>query len=441
MKGVILRGLTRKSIVITGMVAAVVCLAVVLMVSHHPGPSPAQDSDARLKRKLDRLRSVPYTSLSSEKATASESGVRIYDRRRAWFGYNLYCSETLPEAYLLDMEGAVVHTWTYPDYKPRRWFDVEMLGNGDLLIVNLNNSLMKLDWNSDLLWVRRMIVHHEVTFVPEDSTIYVLSSETAEHRGKPVRFDVILHLNASGEKIERWSTHDHLDEIKSAFDQRSFLDVFLDSLTVDEDGFLSESIPGKFQVITTKPGPRYYEYFHSNTINILPTTPLGVGDPRFRPGNLLTCFRNVNQVAILDKDTKHILWVWGEGELEWPHYPVMLEDGNILIYDNGVVREYSRVIEVNPVAGKIEWEYKADPPQKFYNSGKGCAQRLPNGNTLICDSNNGRVFEVAREGETVWEWFNPAAKEGHREQIYRMLRLSPDVVEPLLRDRGSGTSS
>ena len=424
----------RTSIVITGVVAAAVCLAVVLSVSHRPVPPPAQDPTARLKRRLEQLRSVPYTTVSAEKASASKSGVMIYDRERAWPGYNLYCSETLREAYLLNMEGAVVHTWTYPDYAPRRWADVEMSGNGDLLIVSLNNALIKLDWNSNLLWVRRMIVHHEVTSVPEDSSIYVLSSETAEYRGTPVRFDVIVHLNALGEEPERWSSLDHLDEIRSAFDQRSFLDVFLDSLAVGEDGFLPEASPGKFQVITTKPGIRYYEYFHSNTINILPSTPLGRDDPRFRPGNLLICLRNINQIAILDKDTKHILWVWGEGELEWPHYPVMLDNGNILIFDNGVVRKYSRVIEIDPVTEEIVWQYVADPPQAFFAKSKGSAQRLPNGNTLICDSSNGRVFEVTREGEIVWEWFNPAVKEEHREQLYRMLRLSPDVVEPLLRN-------
>jgi outer membrane protein assembly factor BamB len=147
----------------------------------------------------------------------------------------------------------------------------------------------------------------------------------------------------------------------------------------------------------------------------------------------MLCFRNVNQIAILERETKSILWVWGEGELQWPHHPTMLDDGNILIFDNGVGREYSQVIEVDPPTGRIVWRYVGNPPQAFYSFSKGSAQRLPNGNTLICDSDNGRALEVTAEGETVWEWYNPAETEdGKRIVVYRMTRLSPESVEPLL---------
>ena len=56
---------------------------------------------------------------------------------------------------------------------------------------------------------------------------------------------------------------------------------------------------------------------------------------------------------------------------------------------------------------KIEWEYVADPPQSFYSALLAGAERLPNGNTLICESMKGRVFEVTPEGEIVWQYINP----------------------------------
>jgi hypothetical protein len=113
----------------------------------------------------------------------------------------------------------------------------------------------------------------------------------------------------------------------------------------------------------------------------------------------------------------------------------MLENGNILIFDNGVDRRSSRAIEIEPLAGRIVWEYEADPPAAFYTSQRGSAQRLPNGNTLLCDGNGGRAFEVDAGGETVWEWFNPDIKNGRREQIYRITRLPSDLVESLLAAR------
>jgi hypothetical protein len=111
----------------------------------------------------------------------------------------------------------------------------------------------------------------------------------------------------------------------------------------------------------------------------------------------------------------------------------MVGDGNILIFDNGVEREYSRVLEVNPGTGKIEWEYVGDPPETFYSPTKGSAQRLPNGNTLICESDRGRAFEITREGEIVWEWWNPEFKNQGRAQVYRMIRIDPRTVSSWLK--------
>ena len=96
------------------------------------------------------------------------------------------------------------------------------------------------------------------------------------------------------------------------------------------------------------------------------------------------------------------LWEWGQGQLEKPHHPTLLENGNVLIFDNGNQRKYTRVVELNPVNRHIVWEYKADPPESFYTSFGGSNQRLPNGNTLIVETGKGRAFEVTKEGEVVW---------------------------------------
>jgi len=104
--------------------------------------------------------------------------------------------------------------------------------------------------------------------------------------------------------------------------------------------------------------------------------------------------------------------------------PTLLENGNILIYDNGANRSYSRIVEFNPISESIEWEYKANPPQQFYSKLRGSNQRLPNGNTLICDSENGRAFEVTKDKEIVWEFYNPEIQKGKRKLIYRMMRIT-----------------
>jgi outer membrane protein assembly factor BamB len=113
-----------------------------------------------------------------------------------------------------------------------------------------------------------------------------------------------------------------------------------------------------------------------------------------------------------------------------------LKNNNILIFDNGSAAEraHSRVIEVDPVTKKIVWEYKSDPPAKFFARVMGAAQRLPNGNTLITASDSGYVFEVTRAGETVWEFYNPELdrKKKTRAAIYRFIRIINPQDYPVL---------
>jgi len=57
------------------------------------------------------------------------------------------------------------------------------------------------------------------------------------------------------------------------------------------------------------------------------------------------------------------------------------------------------------------WIYTADPPTSLYSTGISGAQRLPNGNTLICSGQDGLLFEVTLEKEVIWEYFNAFPNE------------------------------
>ena len=135
---------------------------------------------------------------------------------------------------------------------------------------------------------------------------------------------------------------------------------------------------------------------------------------------------------ILDQDTLRVTWSWGWDELEFPHMPRMLPTGNILIFDNGVKRGFSRILEMNPLTEKIVWTYQANPVDDFFSEWRGSSQRLPNGNTLICESEKGRVFEVTPDGTIVWEFWNPDLRETKRRRIYRFMRMDRKVVTDLI---------
>lgn len=81
---------------------------------------------------------------------------------------------------------------------------------------------------------------------------------------------------------------------------------------------------------------------------------------------------------------------------------------------------------------ELVWEYsalKADGDRtracRFYSRPWSSAQRLPNGNTLICEGAGGRLFEVTPELEIVWEFISP------RETCYRAYRVPYEWIPQL----------
>jgi hypothetical protein len=415
---------------LAGMLASAVITAAIFF---RPRNAERMSPEETLEQKLEQLRSVPYTHVTPEEVDTERSGVVLFDSTRAYRGYNIFTVGLAPQVLLMDMRGTMVHQWSYPKDQGNLWHHAIMLANGDLLVINEFKHVLRLDWDSNLIWKKEMLAHHDMVELP-DGTFYVIGVESWKYRGLIVRFPTIVHLSGDGQELAEWSAHDHLDQLKQVMDQRSFLDSILDSLLAVKSWLEAyDEITGRREAAVLDDSRVEYDHFHMNTINLLPETPLGKLDPRFKEGNLLVCFRNVNQIAVLDRDSKDVLWAWGEGILEWPHHPTMLASGNILIFDNGARRKYSRVVELNPATEKIEWQYVGDPPSSFYSYGKGSAQRLPNGNTLICEGDRGRVFEVTAQGEIVWEGLNPRFEGQRRVQIYRMMRLEPETVEPLLK--------
>jgi hypothetical protein len=118
----------------------------------------------------------------------------------------------------------------------------------------------------------------------------------------------------------------------------------------------------------------------------------------------------------------------GNQQLYQQHHTHWIEPGlpgagNILIFNNGIGRNYSSVDEiVPPVDGSGNytigtgaafgptaptWTYVGTPTSSFYSAEISGAQRLPNGNTLITSGVQGLLFEVTSAGEIVWKYLNP----------------------------------
>ncbi len=356
------------------------------------------------------LSSPEYAAAGSESSVEKKSGVTIYKSEKCYQSYTLYSSRQTEVANLIDMAGNIVHRWSYP--QGFTWHYAELLPNGHLGAIiketekKVDGMLIELDWEGNL--VRRMDVpaHHDFERLSNGNTIVLCREYVVNDAVYPgdVKSDYYVELTPDDEVVWMW----HIDE--HALKLKKFVDV---------------EFPRKNR-----------DWAHTNTIEVLPDNPLSKDDPRFRAGNVLFSARNVDTIGVIDKETGEVVWAWGPGVLDKQHMPTMLDNGNILIYDNGTARRYTRIVELDPRTEEIVWEYKADPPESFFSPTRGSNQRLPNGNTFIADSDNGRLFEVTPEGEIVWEFLNPdLTKAGKRMPLYRSMRYSPEFVERFIESR------
>ncbi len=151
--------------------------------------------------------------------------------------------------------------------------------------------------------------------------------------------------------------------------------------------------------------------------------------PEFAAGNVLVSMRALDRIAVVDLEQERVVWTT-TGSFKKQHDPGILANGNLLLFDNSGRGEESAVLEYDPATMELVWEYRGNAEEPFYSEWCGTAQRLPNGNTLITESDYGRAFEVTPDGEIVWEFFNPhrAGEEGqYIASLLELVRLPPDT--------------
>jgi hypothetical protein len=133
--------------------------------------------------------------------------------------------------------------------------------------------------------------------------------------------------------------------------------------------------------------------------------------------------------------------------------------GHVLVFNNGLGRpgsDYSSVDEIAlPVdrggryfrkpglpygPNKLVWGYTAPNLIDFSVGLLSGAQRLPNGNTLICNGVSGKIFEVAPDRSVVWQQTSTsivAPRQGEPSHLVERLGQTPqqyEILPPLLRD-------
>lgn len=369
-------------------------------------------------------------------------GVNTYKKDKCDFGYTLFSPSWGDREFLMDMNGLIVHTW-----KVTHSNVAELHADGNLVTHNCGNWVEELDPDGAVLWRWTgedwMVSpnHHDYAWVSDDE---VYSLGAIHEPVKPgmfpegrepefLRTDVVVRINKSKSIGWKFSFGEHIEELCS----QAGLPYPIPYANPFNQARPAE-VPGAAgQAASTGLCPS--DWAHANTIEYLPDTSLGRKDPRFKKGNLLFSLRSIDTIGIIDQESSAIVWAYGPGVLDGQHQPTMLPTGNILVFDNGTYRGYSIIREIEPASKSIVWEYC--DKERFFSPFRSGNQRLPNGNTFICQCDAGRLFEVTREGEVVWDFYNPFIAEGPHhcgKRIHRATRYSPEDVAPLL-DRKQAT--
>lgn len=359
------------------------------------------------------------TIVDQQKIRRVRTGLIAHDPALAQPGYTLFAPMYGDgTVYLIDMAGEVAHRWTMP-YRPGLY--AHLLDNGHLfyggkVMEDLDRfeawsrfkggAAMEVDWQGRMLWeVRHPDHHHDARKLKNGNVLLLclrpLSADLARRvqgglpgseAGAGIYADYLVEVTISGEVVWEWRSWEHLDPATHP-------------ITLQD---------------------HRAEWTHGNTV------------AETADGNIVVSFRNISTVVMIERATGKIVWELGSPPLAQQHDPRPLGNGNILIFDNGTHRRdnpatFSRVIEVDPRSGAIVWEYIDQSLFEFFSPYISGAQRLANGNTLICEGCHGRIFEVTAGGEVVWEYVNPffcdePGRPGVNNWVFRAFRYTPDEI-------------
>lgn len=346
-----------------------------------------------------------------------EFGLCVCDEKRATPGYTLFTPLHGKTTFLIGLRGDILHQWQHP-FTPGNY--AYLLENGNLLwsgrlaegpqrMGGRGGLLREYDWNGDVVWEHRHVgQHHDFRRLSNGNTAFIAWEPVpgeierripggipdTPHGDGFMYGDCIYEVTPTGSVA--WEWHACRD------------------MEVE-----------KYPIVA---GQRRDEFAHANALSLLPD------------GDLMVSFRRLSTIIVIDRKTKKVKWEHRDESWGMQHDCEPLNNGNFTLFANGVNipgNPYSRVIEFDPRSHRSVWEYRGRPTYTFFSQHISGAQRLASGNTLICEGQWGRLFEVTPEGNVVWEYVNPfmgADQHGDPSgEVFRAYRYAAD--SPQIRNR------
>jgi hypothetical protein len=285
--------------------------------------------------------------------------VIVYDSTKACNGTTLFTDSHDGEnlkAVEVDMNGEIIWEYTIPQSMIKGnivGFDVELLNNGNMLLVISRSGLYEISRDGSIVWQRTdPNCSHDADRLSNGNTIYVFGNEDS------LDTPCVKEVNDQNQLVWSWLAKDY-------YNNSPYTDQYRNGWT------------------------------HANAVT------------RLENGNTLINLRNFNMTIIVDTLGTP---VW---ELDWedlyvtndpfksdPHDPEVHPDNTLLCC---LQRETPyQVVEIDLTTQRPKWEYHRDNFRTCRD-----ADRLPNGNILVVgvmnDDDESVIFEVNQNKEIVWE--------------------------------------
>ncbi len=417
------------------------------------------------------------------------TGTTIYNPEQCFNGYTVFQAKELG-SLIIDMNGGEAKLW-----RGLHGFPNKVLNGGYVIGHTGERStkygmqdyrdLVQVDWEGNIVWKFNKYeyiedpgeepqwmarVHHDYQREGNPVGYYVPGIDAKTDQGntmilghktlvcpkisdKTLLDDIIYEVSWDGDILWEWVCSEHFDSFEFREESKNIL---------ARDPNMRNT------------GDGMGDWMHLNSMSILgPNKWYDVGDERFHPDNIIVSGRETNIICIISKKTGAVVWKVGpyydytpEKNLGWiigQHHAHMIPrglpgEGNVLVFDNGgwagygapnpgsptgtknVLRDYSRVLEFDPITLKIVWQFTPNEAalvhpadsNRFYSPFISSAQRLPNGNTLITEGSGGRLIEITAEHELVWEYISPYwGKKFKMNMVYRAYRFPYEWIHQI----------
>jgi formylglycine-generating enzyme required for sulfatase activity len=380
-------------------------------------------------------------------------------------GYTLLAPKQYTMTYLIDNQGLVVHTWK-SQYPPGQ--SAYLLPNGDLIRAcslqnpNVNTGggeggrIEEFNWAGSLVWALNYstdtyMQHHDFVPMPNGDVLMLVCEKRTYDQAIAAGFnpsklsqvqtqgyilpDSVVEVKPTGSNsgtvVWEWHIWDHLIQDFSAT-KNNYGNVSAHPELVDPNGGSQNPVfwnhmnsidynPTLDQVIVSVRGNSEFWIIDHNTTSAQAASHSGGrygkgGDLLYRWGNPIQ-YRAGTQSDETLFQQHDATWITAG----------LSGAGDILVFNNGLGRGYTTIDQLTPPVDSygnytltgsaygpktLTWTYKNNPPIGFFSEEISGAQRLSNGDTLICAGVNGTIFEVTPVGEMVWRYINPVVKTG-----------------------------